>query len=584
MNFLRNLLATIVGLFIFTFLCFLVLVGIVSIASTEDEVTLSDASVLHLQINGPIIERKSEDPFAAFNDALGGGPASVGLKELKDAIKNAKNDDKVEGIYLEPQSLTSGFGKLEELREALLDFKSEGKFIIAYSEAYSEADYFLASVADEVYLNPLGMLEFNGLSAELTFFKGTLDKIGVEPQIFKVGDFKSAVEPFTRTDMSEASRLQTEAFVNSIYDVYLEKVASSREIALNELREISASMLVQNPAEALQHKLVTTVGYRDEVYDNIRERLDIDEDKDIDFVSHGKYLKTFTNTKVSDNRIAVIVANGNIVSGKGTEQSIGSDTFAEEIRKARKDDKIKAVVIRINSPGGSALASDIIWREVKLTQAVKPIIASMSDVAASGGYYIAMACDTIVANPTTITGSIGVFGMLPNAQELLEDKLGITTDVVKTGKYSDIMTISRPLSDFEMQVFQKSVEEVYETFTNKAAEGRGMTIEDLKAVASGRVWSGVEAKERGLVDVFGGLESAIEIAANQAGVADDYKINYYPRQKNLVEQLLSELGGEVEAVFMKRNYGQLAPYVQKIKELEELSGIQARMPFDYFIN
>lgn len=583
MNFLRNLLATLVGLFIFTFLCFLLLIGIVSIASSEEEVTLSDASVLHLQINGPIIERKSEDPFEAFNEVLGGGPTAVGLKELKEAIKNAKTDDKVEGIYLEPQFLTSGFAKLEELREALLDFRSEGKFVIAYSEAYSEADYFLASVADEIYLNPLGMLEFNGLSAEVTFFKGTLDKIGVEPQIFKVGDFKSAVEPFTRTDMSEASRLQTESFVNSIYDVYLEKVAESRKIDLNELRETSSSMLVQNAAEALQYKLVTTVGYRDEVYDNIRERLDIEEDKDIDFVTHGKYLKTVKNTKVSDNRIAVIIANGNIVSGKGTDTSIGSDTFAEEIRKVRKDDKVKAVVLRINSPGGSALASDVIWREVKLTQAVKPIIASMSDVAASGGYYIAMACDTIVANPTTITGSIGVFGMLPNAEELLENKLGITTDVVKTGKYSDILTISRPLSEFEMQVFQKGVEETYETFTNKAAEGRGMTIEELKAVASGRVWSGTEAKANGLVDVFGGLETAIEVAADHAGIADDYKINYYPKQKNFVEQLVSELGGEMEATFMKKDYGELTPYVQKLKQLQELSGIQARMPFDYMI-
>lgn len=583
MNFLRNLLATVVGLFIFTFLCFLILIGIVSVASSEEEVTLSDASILHLKINGPIIERKSEDPFEAFNEAMGGGPTAVGLKELKEAIDHAKNDDKIEGIYLEPQFLTSGFAKLEELREALLDFKSEGKFIIAYSEAYSEADYFLASVADEIYLNPLGMLEFNGLSAEVTFFKGTLDKIGVEPQIFRVGDFKSAVEPFTRTDMSEASRLQTESFVNTIYNVYLEKVAESRKIEINELREISSSMLVQNTSDALQHKLVTSIGYRDEVYDNFRERLDIEEDKDIDFVTHSKYLKTFKNIKVSDNRIAVIVANGNIVSGEGSDTSIGSDTFAEEVRKAREDEKIKAVVLRINSPGGSALASDVIWREVKLTQAVKPIIASMSDVAASGGYYIAMACDTIVANPTTITGSIGVFGMLPNAQELLEDKLGITTDVVKTGKYSDILTISRPLTEFEMEVFQNGVEETYETFTNKAAEGRGMTIEALKAVASGRVWSGVEAKEKGLIDVFGDLESAIQIAADKVGIADDYKINYYPKQKNFIEQLLSELEGEVEVRLAKNTYGELTPYVQKLKELESLSGIQARMPFDYMI-
>ena len=583
MNFLRNLLATILGLFIFTFLCFLLFIGIISIASTEKEVQLADASILHLKLNRPIVERKTEDPFAAFNEALGGGEGAIGLKEIKEAIYHAKNDPKIEGIFLEPQYLSSGFAKLEEIRDALDDFKSSGKFVVAYSEAYSEADYFVASVAEKIYLNPMGMLEFNGLSTEVVFLKGTLDKLGIEPQIFKVGDFKSAVEPFTRTEMSEPSRLQTESFINSIYDSYLERVAESRGVEIAKLREISSSMLVQNANDALNYKLVSDLGYKDEVFDSFKEEIGVKEDEDLTFIDHVNYLKTFTKTEISQNRIAVIVANGNIVTGEGSDVSIGSDLFAEEIRKARKDDKIKAIVLRINSPGGSALASDIIWREVKLAQKEKPVIASMSDVAASGGYYIAMACDTIVAHPTTITGSIGVFGILPNAKEFLEEKLGVTTDVVKTGKYSDILTVTRPLSDFEKQIFQKSVEEIYETFTKKAAQGRGMPIEDLKAVASGRVWSGVEAKEKKLIDVFGGLEDAINIAVNKVGIEDDYKVNYYPKQKSMLEQFLEEFGGEVRYSFMKNEFGQLAPYIQKLKELEELSGIQARMPFDYVI-
>lgn len=583
MNFLRNLLATILGLFIFTLLCFLIFIGIVSVAASEKEVSLSDASILHLQINRPIVERKSEDPFEAFNEALGGGPGAIGLKEIKEAIYHAKDDEKIEGIFLEPQFLSSGYAKLEEIRTALEDFKASGKFIVAYSEAFSEADYFLASVADEIYLNPMGMLEFNGLSTEVVFLKGTLDKLGIEPQIFKVGDFKSAVEPFTRTEMSEPSRLQTESFINSIYNSYLERVSDSRNIGIPQLKEISSSMLVQTANDALQYKLVTSLGYKDEVFDLFKEKLGFEEDDDLNFITHTKYLKTYNNTVISDNRIAVIVANGNIVSGEGSDVSIGSDLFAEEIRKARKDDKIKAIVLRINSPGGSALASDVIWREVKLAQQVKPVIASMSDVAASGGYYIAMACDTIVAHPTTITGSIGVFGLLPNAKEFLEEKLGVTTDVVNTGKYSDILTITRPLSEFEMRIFQNSVEETYNTFTSKAAQGRGMTIENLKAVASGRVWSGVEAKDRNLIDVFGGLEDAIQIAVNKVGIEDDYKVNYYPKQKNMLEQIMEDFGGEVKSSFMKNEFGQLTPYIQKLKELEELSGIQARMPFDYLI-
>ena len=586
MKFLRNLLATLVGLFIFTFLGFVILIGIVSALSSTEEVTITERSVLHLKLNKAIVERKSEDPLEALSEVLGEGQGSIGLKELKETIAAAKTDNKVEGILLEPQSVSSGYAKLEEVREALLDFKKSGKFVLAYSENYSEADYFLASVADEIYLNPLGMLEFDGLSSQAVFVKGTLEKLGVEAQIFKVGDFKSAVEPFDRKDMSEASRLQTSAFLNAIYDHYLDRIADARGLNAAELKEISNELLVSTASEALQHKLVSALRYRDEVEAALRDRLGIEEDKKIDFVSHAKYFKTIKPIgTTSRNRVAVIYADGDIVTGEGTETSIGSDKYAREIKKARMDDKVKAIVIRINSPGGSALASDVIWREVKLAQREKPVIASMSDYAASGGYYIAMACDTIVALPTTITGSIGVFGILPNIAPFLEDKLGVTTDVVNTGKYSDMYTVTRALTSFEKDVFQKSVDEIYETFTQKAAEGRGMSISDLKSVASGRVWSGVEAKENGLVDVFGTLDDAVSIAAQAAGIEEgDYKINYYPRKKDVLQQLLSGLEGNVRATLLKQELGQAYPYVQKLKDIQKMSGIQARMPYDYIVD
>lgn len=586
MKFLRNLLATLVGLFIFTFLGFVILIGIVSALSSTEEVTITERSVLHLKLNKAIVERKSEDPLEALSEVLGEGQGSIGLKELKETIAAAKTDNKVEGILLEPQSVSSGYAKLEEVREALLDFKKSGKFVLAYSENYSEADYFLASVADEIYLNPLGMLEFDGLSSQAVFVKGTLEKLGVEAQIFKVGDFKSAVEPFDRKDMSEASRLQTSAFLNAIYDHYLDRIADARGLNAAELKEISNELLVSTASEALQHKLVSALRYRDEVEAALRDRLGIEEDKKIDFVSHAKYFKTIKPIgTTSRNRVAVIYADGDIVTGEGTETSIGSDKYAREIKKARMDDKVKAIVIRINSPGGSALASDVIWREVKLAQREKPVIASMSDYAASGGYYIAMACDTIVALPTTITGSIGVFGILPNIAPFLEDKLGVTTDVVNTGKYSDMYTVTRALTSFEKNVFQKSVDEIYETFTQKAAEGRGMSISDLKSVASGRVWSGVEAKENGLVDVFGTLDDAVNIAAQAAGIEEgDYKINYYPRKKDVLQQLLSGLEGNVRATLLKQELGQAYPYVQKLKDIQKMSGIQARMPYDYIVD
>lgn len=576
-RFFSNVMASFVGLILFTFFALIILFIIIGIASSEKEVEISDKSVLHLKLDQSIVERTADDPFA--NLPLFGSDGNIGLIELKEAVRHAKTDQRIQGIYLQPQFVSAGFATIQEIRDVLLDFKTSGKWIYAYGEFLTEADYYLASVADDITLNPQGVIEFNGLSAELTFIKGTLDKLGIEPEIFRVGEFKSAVETFTRQDMSAENRAQVSSYVNSIYNFYLENVGHSRDIAFPTLKNISDSMLVRTASDAVDYNLVSRLAYEDEIFTELKTRLEIDEKKKIDLVTLSKYRKSYDNRNTSRNRVSVIVASGNIVSGEGDNTNIGSDKFAAEIRKARMDDKVKAVVIRINSPGGSAIASDVIWREIDLTKKVKPTIASMSDYAASGGYYLAMACDTIVAQPTTITGSIGIFSMLFNIKEFLNAKLGITTDVVKTGHFSDIFTVTRSLSDFERQIIQQSVDERYEVFVGKAAEGRQMGINEIKSVASGRVWSGLEAKKNNLVDVLGGLEDAIEIAVQKAGIEDDYKINYLPRQKNFLEQLMSDFSSDVQTRIMKYQLGDYFPYVMKIKQLEEYNDVQARLPF-----
>ena len=577
MKFLRNLLATLVGLFIFSVIVLIFIGAFVSVATSEETVTVKENSILHIKLNKPIGERAFKDPF---NELFTGYSSNIGLIELIESIEHASDDDKIKGIYLESGMPMGGFASLEAIRNALEDFKASGKFIASYAEIYTEGGYYIASTADDIYLNPRGYFELNGLSASVTFLKGMFDKLEIEPEIFRVGDFKSAVEPFLRKDMSDENREQLESLLNSIYGNYLDKVAQSRSMPVEKLTAISDSMTVQMPEDALKAELITGLKYFDEVLDDLRSKLELEEDKKINFIGFDKYHKSISKKNTSKNRVAVIVASGEITGGKGDNSNIGSTSFAKEIRKARKDDKVKAVVIRVNSPGGSALASDVIWREVMLTKEVKPVIASMSDYAASGGYYIAMACDTIIAEPSTITGSIGIFLTMFNFENFLENKLGITTDVVKTGAYSDIYTFTRSLSEGERKIIQNNVNEGYEDFVTKAANNRDMTVEELKKVASGRVWSGQQAVENGLVDMLGGLDQAIEVAVDAAGIADDYRIRYYPRQKTFFEQVMEEFSGDLESRLLKASTGDLYPFVKKVKSLENLKGPQARMMYE----
>lgn len=586
-QFLKYVLATIVGLFLFSFVGFLLLIGIsAAFSSSADKQTeVADNSVLKVNLNGNIAEQGVDNPFS------GVGPFNaesdvIGVIDLKDALKNAKADPNIKGIYLQSEYPQGGWASLEEIRNALIDFKKSKKFVYAYGEVMTEKGYYLASVADKIYVNPAGGIEWNGLNAELTFFKGTFDKLGIKPEIFRVGEFKSAVEPFILDKMSAPNRLQVSSFLNSVNNHFVGNVAASRGLTVATLKNLADSLKVETPTDALKAKMITDVAYHDQVETDIRKQLGINEKKKIGYVTLSKYSKAEKHVKEGDinQRIAVIVASGDIVSGKAEDNNIGSESFNAELRKARLDDKVKAVVIRINSPGGSALASDVMWREIQLTKKVKPVIASMSDYAASGGYYMAMGCDKIVAEPNTITGSIGVFSLLFNTETFFKDKLGITYDRVNTNANSDFPAVTHEMSPFQKKTMQQSTERIYAAFTGKVAEGRKLPVDSVRKIASGRVWTGIQAKANGLVDQLGGLDDAIKLAARSAKLGEgDYRVKYLPRKKDFFEQLFSSFSDDEETK-LRAQLGDLAPYVTYLKKLKTMQGIQTRMPFELKID
>ncbi|MCY7349994.1 MAG: signal peptide peptidase SppA [Cytophagaceae bacterium] len=582
LQFFKYVLATIVGLLLFGLLSLFLMIGIgTALSSGDDKVTVEENSVLKLDLNKPIVDQAQDDnPFAEL-----GGPfaetARIGMIGLKKSLANAKLDPNIKGIYLQAGYPQAGWATLEEVRKALLDFRKAGKFVYSYGEIMTEKGYYLSSAAERIYLNPAGGMEFNGLSAEYEFFKGTLEKLEIKPVIFRVGQYKSAVEPFFRTDMSKENKAQTRSFLGSIHTFVLGNIAKSRGVTVPYLMGLKDSLLITTPQSALKYKLITHVGYYDEFENDLKKTLKLKDDKKIEFIGLSKYEKAEDRVEEGDgdNRIAVILSSGAITSGKGGDGEIGSDRVAADLRKARKDKKVKAVVLRIDSPGGSALASDVIWREVVKTREVKPVIASMGDYAASGGYYMAMGCTKIVAEPTTITGSIGIFGALFNFQNFLKNKLGITTDRVGTNAHADWPSVTREMTDFEKNVIQQQVNRGYEIFTMKAAQGRKMPIAKLKEIAGGRVWSGTEAKQNGLVDVLGGLDDAIRLAAQEVKLKPgQYRVRY-PVKKSFFNQLFDKAGDEQEARLLKAQFGDLAPYVKEVQKLKTTEGIQARMPY-----
>ncbi|MFK7953266.1 MAG: signal peptide peptidase SppA [Ekhidna sp.] len=572
MAFLRNLLATLVGLFIFSIVGFFMLAGIIGALSVEELPTVKESSILYFPMYGALADKAVEDPVLT---AFANTPPVNSLLDIVSAIKKAKTDDRIEGLYIEPMYLAGGYASLQEIRDAIIDFKESGKFVYAYGEYMSESDFYVASVADSLFLNPTGAMEFNGLDANITFYKGMFDKLDIRPQIFRVGEFKSFVEPYIRKDLSPENELQYSELLNSMYGTFLSNVSASLDKSVDDLADISNNMKVSLPQDAEDHGLVHKIGYEDELKSVMLSKLGLEEDDKLPLMKMNKYIQATKSRGSSKNKIAVIVAEGDIVMG-GDEGIVGA-TFAKEIKKARESSSVKAIVMRVNSGGGSMTASDIIWRELMLTKGKKPIIASMGNAAASGGYYIAMPADTIVAQPNTVTGSIGIFGMWFNFGEFLENKIGITHDVVKTGKYSDLYTVTRPLSNPEKAIIQRGVNEGYETFTQKSADARGMTQDELKKIAGGRVWSGEQALENGLVDVLGSFDDAVELAAKAAGIENDYRVAYYPIQKPFIEEFLDKMNSRIQVSL----FGVEAdPVLDQVKKLKQMQGIQARVAGD----
>lgn len=583
--FLSSCLGALVAMILFAVLAVIFIMGLVGSAASEDQVVVAEKSVLHLKLDAQISELQQEDPFAGL-PVVGGNVPRIGLLQLKETINHAKSDDKIEGIYLEVSYPMTGFASLEEIRESLIDFRESGKWVVAYNEVMSEGAYYLASAASEVYLHPEGEIEFNGLTAEIGFFKNLLDKLEIKPQVFRVGEFKSAVEPFLLEKMSPENRTQLQEMVNSIYDHVLTKISESRKIPKDVLKNVSDKMQINNAAAALEFKLVDSLLYMDQLQANLRKRVGVDDIDDIKMIKYNKYRKSFSTYKSTKNEIAVIVANGTIVPGtnEDSDQFIAADKYVEEIRKARENDRIKAIVLRVNSPGGEFRSSDMIWREIELTKKVKPVIASMSDYAASGGYYLSMGCDTIVAQPHTITGSIGIFGILFDMSGFLGNKLGITFDEVRTGDFGDTYTVTRPLNQVEKNFIQKNLEDHYNTFTQKAAEGRNVAQSEILGVASGRVWTGAQAKDRKLVDVLGGFNDAVRIAADKANVGDDYRIRYYPEQKPFFDQLINQLQENASTNRIESELGELKVYYHQLKKVQHYQGAEAILPFELQIH
>ena len=581
-TFLKMLLASILGGIILFFIGFIVIASFISLVDKPPKI--EDNSILKLDINNVIYERAQDNPFEAF-DPLSGQPRSpLGLNKILASIEHAAEDDQIRGIYITGGIPLTGNATLSEIREALQEFKESGKFVYSYSEIMTQNGYYLASVADSVMMMPEGYFEWRGLSSTVAYLKEAMNKLGMEPVVLRATDnkYKSAVEPFLRQDMSEENRLQITELLNSLWGDYTEQIGDSRNLETAQLNMVADSIALSSPKLAAEQGFIDAALYKSDVLELLAQKSGKPEIKDVEFVSVDKYseVNKLVQNEYGDNRIAVVIAQGDIVSGDAGEYQIGSERIAKAIRAARNNDKVKAIVLRVNSPGGSAIASEAIWREVMLARQDKPVIASMGDVAASGGYYISCFADTIVAQPTTVTGSIGAFGLFFTGEELMNDKLGINLETVKTNKYSDLGTFDRDITPAERRILINQVDQVYRTFVERVAEGRGMTYEQVNELGGGRVYSGEAAKELGLVDVLGGIDDAIEIARQKAGLGEDYDIMEVPRMEDPLKQLIKQMGGDFEERLIRKRLGEYARYFEMLEGAREMEGFQTRMEFD----
>jgi protease-4 len=589
-DFLKIMLASALGFIIANILFYLIamiiffgamgsMVGSIS----SEKFSLQDNSILNLRLNGPITERTAEeDPFTSLISP--DMPTPMGLNDIVSAIRKAKNNDKIKGIYLDSRTVSASMATLAEIRNELESFRESGKFIVSYADTYSQTGYYLASLADKVVINPEGNLDLHGLASMPIFFKDALDKLGIEMQIFKVGTYKSAVEPFTLNEMSDANREQVNSYLHDAWGFLRGDIAESRSLTPEDIDMLANQMpLMQSTDFLLSANLVDTLLYETEMKDYLRSLLNLDDGKKIPSATVANMKSVTTKTvKKTDNTIGILYAEGNIVSGSGSA-NIQDKYMVNQIEKLKDDESIKAVVFRINSGGGSAYASEQIWKAITDLKAEKPVVVSMGDMAASGGYYIACNADKIVAQPTTLTGSIGIFGVIPNFEELT-NKIGIHTDVVKTNEFSDFGDMTRSFNDQESQLLQNMIERGYDLFLTRCAEGRNMPKDALALYAEGRVWTGNQAKEIGLVDELGGIEKAIEIAAEMASLGKSYVIFEYPKKRSMIDELLNPAKEDLAARTLKEYLGESYELFMILKDIKEQDYIQARIPFDLNIH
>ncbi len=577
--------ASMLGFFLTFVILLFVMIGVfASLASLSrrDVFEVHEKSVLHLKLDREIIDREPRGPFESFHWMSFSPQRAIGLNNLLKNLEKAMADDHIEGIFLDLSFLNAGWATTDEIRKAIRDFQDAGKFVVSYGETYMQNAYYLGSVADEVYLHPEGLIAFRGINSELLFIKNMLDRLGIDPQLIRHGEYKSAGEPLFREDMSPENREQILSYTAAIWNNVMGDVGKSRGLGIDQVNQVADQLLTRNASLALESEMIDGIAHRDEILDVLRNKLGLEPENDIQLVSLAQYNRAprpkSMETPRTRDRIAVIYGSGTIVQGSGSNRIIGSDRIAGAIREARKDETVKAIVFRINSPGGSALASDVILREVRLAAEEKPVIASMGDLAASGGYYIACAAHRILASPSTITGSIGVFGLIPNMQDFFNEKLGITFDNVKTNQFADLGSISRPMTPAERRIIEESIEEIYDTFINHVAEGRELPVSEVDKLGRGRVWSGAEARQNGLIDDFGGLQKAIEVAAELAEL-EVYRIREYPIRKDFFTQLMEDFGGISERM-VEQKLGSSYRYYRQLEELRQMTGILTRLPYD----
>lgn len=582
-NFWKYTLATILG----SVITFVVVAGIlfgiswaIFASIGKSDVVVNDNSVLTMSFGADIPDRASDNPFDNFNFMTFESTKLLGLNDILKTIEKAKSDERIKGIFLDLSYVPAGMASVEEIRNKLIEFKSSGKFIISYSSGFSQKAYYIASVSDKIYMNPQGSMEWKGLSTQVLFFKRALEKIGVEAQIFRHGQFKSAVEPYLTDSMSDASKLQSSVLLQSIWDDMCAKIAKQRKLDVAQMNMYADSLMIYNAQSAKDLGFIDGLMYYDEVLAELKKKAGSEDTPEEFMIAITQYVDAEVDVKKnkSKNKIAVIFAEGEIVDGGKSDGNIAGDQMAQIIRTAREDENVKAVVLRVNSPGGSGLASEVIWREVTLTQKVKPVVVSMGNLAASGGYYISCPAKYIFAQPNTITGSIGVFGMVPNIEKLMTEKIGITVDGVSTNAHSDFGSIMRPFTPSEGAFIQRQVEDFYDVFLQRVSDGRGMTKADVDSIGQGRVWSGLNALEIGLVDEIGGLDAAVKKAVKLANI-EDYKIIEYPAKEDFMNKLMTDMSVKTSEKIIMETLGDNYKFYKLLQNVQKMNGIQARMEY-----